>query len=170
MSKPVSPKNPYVDVPKKSASYNVYALTYTDPRINFILNTGDVSCPQQVPVLRPTSLESQLQNSSREFVKRLISVDNQKRWIILPKVCEIYRNDFGGDVESSSFHNACLAFCVNLLSTEERVKLTTFMVGDTPYSIKFAPCAEQYHQLLSALLLNSQEEAPPSVVPEVVSA
>jgi hypothetical protein len=170
MSKPVSPKNPYLDVPRKSTSYHFYALNYIDPRINFILNTGDVSCPQQVPVLRSTSLESQLQIASREFVKRLLSVDNQKRLIILPKVCEIYRHDFGGDGESSSFHSTCLSFCVNLLSTEERVKITKFMVGDTPYAIKFAPCAEQYHQLLSALLLNPQEEeTPSSVVTEVVS-
>lgn len=37
MSRPVSPKPPYVDVQKKSNAYRYYALDYTDPRVNFIL-------------------------------------------------------------------------------------------------------------------------------------
>ena len=37
MSRPVSPKPPYVDVSKKSHAYRYYALKYTDPRVNFVL-------------------------------------------------------------------------------------------------------------------------------------
>lgn len=45
MSRPLSPKPPYVDVPKKSNAYRYYALDYIDPRVNFI-------------VVRPSSLRS----------------------------------------------------------------------------------------------------------------
>lgn len=37
MSRPISPKPPYVDVSKKSNAYRYYALKYTDPRVNFVL-------------------------------------------------------------------------------------------------------------------------------------
>ena len=37
MSKPINPKAPYIEAPKKSSSYKHYALSYTDPRVNFIL-------------------------------------------------------------------------------------------------------------------------------------
>lgn len=165
MSKPVSPKNPYLDVPKKSASYSVYSLFYTDVRMNFVLNTGDISCPQQVPVLRPDSLELQLQGLSRTFVKRQLSIDHNKRTILLPKICDVYRNDFDDYGDSSNL--ACLAFCVSLLETEERVKITAFMAGDSPYAVKFSQCAEFYHQFLSPV--NHQHEEVSSPVPNDVA-
>jgi Protein of unknown function, DUF547 len=37
MSRPVSPKPPYVAAPKKSTAYRFYALKHTDPRVNFVL-------------------------------------------------------------------------------------------------------------------------------------
>jgi len=37
MSRPVSPRPPYVDVPKKSNAYRFYALKYADPRVSFIV-------------------------------------------------------------------------------------------------------------------------------------
>ena len=37
MSKPVNPKPPYFEAPKKSSAYRFYALDYTDPRVSFVL-------------------------------------------------------------------------------------------------------------------------------------
>jgi hypothetical protein len=37
MSKPINPKPPYIEAPKKSNSYRYYALDYKDPRVNFVL-------------------------------------------------------------------------------------------------------------------------------------
>ena len=42
MSKPINPKPPYIEAPRKSSSYRYYALDYNDPRVNFVL----VSCPE----------------------------------------------------------------------------------------------------------------------------
>jgi Protein of unknown function, DUF547 len=45
MSRPVSPKPPYVSAPKKSNAYRFYALNYTDPRVNFVLVSYCRSAP-----------------------------------------------------------------------------------------------------------------------------
>lgn len=37
MSKPINPKAPYIEAPKKSNSYRFYALDFKDPRVNFVL-------------------------------------------------------------------------------------------------------------------------------------
>jgi hypothetical protein len=37
MSKPIAPKPPYIEAPKKSKAYSYYALEYNDPRLNFVL-------------------------------------------------------------------------------------------------------------------------------------
>ncbi|KAI2502256.1 hypothetical protein MHU86_12228 [Fragilaria crotonensis] len=86
MSKPVSPKHPYIDIPRKSSAYSIYALTYTDPRIIFMLNTGDSSCSQAIPVLRSDRLESQLQAASTKFIQRHLVIDDARRVILIPKV------------------------------------------------------------------------------------
>ena len=154
MSKPVSPKHPYFDIPRKSSAYSIYALTYTDPRIIFVLNTGDISCPQAIPVLRADSLEFQLHFASTMFIQRHLAIDDSKRVILIPKVCDVYRNDFGpGDALS------CLAFCSRFLSTNRRRTVVTLMKDDSPYAIKFLPCAEQYYQLLTRLDQDEQNES-----------
>lgn len=146
MSKPNSPKPPYLEVPKKSLNYNyAYALSHADPRINFVLHTGAVSWPQKVRILRPSTLTNQLQQIASAFCERNLVVDHSKRTIYLPKVCDVYRKDFGsGDVLS------CFGFCVGLNDRgQDLVQLTT--EEDPPYSIKFASNAEKYHQLLARL-------------------
>ena len=37
MSRPVNPKPPYIEAPKKSNAHRIYALEYSDARINFVL-------------------------------------------------------------------------------------------------------------------------------------
>ena len=37
MSRPINPKPPYIEPPKKSSAHRFYALEYTDARVNFVL-------------------------------------------------------------------------------------------------------------------------------------
>jgi hypothetical protein len=36
MSKPINPKPPYIEAPKKSNAYRFYTMDYNDPRVNFV--------------------------------------------------------------------------------------------------------------------------------------
>ena len=144
LSKPVSPKIPYFDIPRKSSAYSVYALKYTDPRIAFILNTGDVSCPQAVPVLQADKLEVQLDSETSSFIQRHFVIDESRRVIYLPKLCEVYRNDFGNGDSLS-----CLSFCLRYLSSDTQSVVQGLTKEENLYTIKYLPCAEQYRQLLS---------------------
>jgi hypothetical protein len=141
LSRPVSSKNPYLEYPRKSASYSCYTLNHLEPRITFLLNTGDTSCPDAVPVLRPSTLDAQLQQAAKSFLQRNLLIDSTRRTILLPKVCDIYRNDFGdGDVAST------LSYCVDFLPAADQSKVFS-LAEDVDY--KFAPCAETYHSILS---------------------
>jgi len=82
--------------------YSLYAVendiiraSYRDARIHFVLNCGSESCP----VLRPelpsgTELESYLQQAAR----RNVSIDHDKKEIVLSTIFKWFRKDFINDL------------------------------------------------------------------------
>jgi hypothetical protein len=151
MSKPVHPKPPYIEAPKKSSSYRFYALDYTDPRVNFILNTGDTACLATVPVLRPSEVEKQLNAAAAHFLKKELYIDVARRTVVLPKVCEIYRTDFGDSSIS------CLRFCLGGLDEGLASGIRVMMMDEASLVIRYQHTAEQY---LTYLRLREDDSAP----------
>ncbi|MEE8625786.1 MAG: DUF547 domain-containing protein [Acidiferrobacterales bacterium] len=88
--------------------YSLYAVendiiraSYRDARIHFVLNCGSESCP----VLRPelpsgTELESYLQQAAVDFVsdRRKVSIDHDKKEILLSAIFKWFRKDFINDL------------------------------------------------------------------------
>jgi hypothetical protein len=146
LSRPVVPKAPYVETSKQSRSYRYYALGYTTPRVNFVLNSGHAFSPKEVPILDPETLESQLNTVTAEFIRRNIRVDSSKKTIVLPKVCDVYRNDFGTDF--NGMNHAALIYCMSYLD-ESMVKTIRSFVRDEPI-IKYQFAIDQYHSVLEA--------------------
>lgn len=146
LSKPINPKPPYIEAPKKSNSYKYYALEYTDTRVHFVLNTSDMACPAAVPVLSHRTLEQQLNASCIDFFcqNNQLVVDAKRKIITLPKVCEIHRNDFGyGDF--LQILKECLGEMENNLGNAIR---TILEKGDKGVTIRFQHTHEQYHSSL----------------------
>lgn len=144
LSRAVSPKPPYIDAPRKSNAYRFYALERVDSRINLVLNTGDSSCPQAVVVLTPDKLQDQLDAISSHFVQSQLSVDVSKRVIVLPRVCAVYRNDFGNGDDT-----VAIMFCVTFLSDGVREKVVSILKDQSvPMYMKHQPISEVYHSCL----------------------
>jgi hypothetical protein len=145
LSRAVSPKPPYIDAPRKSNAYRFYALERVDTRINFVLNTGDSSCPQTVPVLTPDRLQEQLDAFCSLFVENQLSIDVSKRVIVLPRVCAIYRNDFGNGDDT-----VAVMFCVTFLSDANREAVIRMLKNESqvPLYMKHQPISENYHSCL----------------------
>jgi len=89
MSQAYYPKPPYVRAPKKSRGHLAYSLDFVDPRIMFVLNTGNLSHPPEVPVLKPDSLEEQLSVITRLYLNKHVKIDQSRRTVTLPKVCDV---------------------------------------------------------------------------------
>lgn len=145
LSRAVSPKPPYIDAPRKSNAYRFYALDRVDARLNFVINTGDMSCPQAVPVLTPESLEDKLDAFSSLVVQNQLSVDASKRVIVLPRVCAVYRNDFGNGDDT-----VAVMYCISFLDETAREQVLTVLTNEAqvPMYIKVQPISEQYHSYL----------------------
>lgn len=143
MSKPINPKPPYIEAPKKSQGYRHYALDCRDPRLNFVLNTGDVACPRDIPVLRPYILEQQLNDAAAIFLRQELEIDPKKSVIILPKICEVYKNDFGGDALS------CLKFCLGGLDEGTASTIRVMMMDMSNLVIRYQHTTDQYHTSLT---------------------
>ena len=93
-----------------------------------------------------------LQDAATIFVGQQLVVEEQKRVILLPKVCNIYRNDLAaGDSRS------CLSFCASFLSADRRSEIVALTKDERPYAIKFVPYVEQYHQVLSSVLEEDEQ-------------
>mmetsp|Transcript_36950 Transcript_36950/g.89665 ORF Transcript_36950/g.89665 Transcript_36950/m.89665 type:complete len:550 (-) Transcript_36950:68-1717(-) len=143
---PSGHKPPYIDVPKKSQSYCYYALGFRDPRVHFVLNTCDAACPSSVPILIPSHLDEQLKTSSTLFLKKQMKVDMKRSTVVLPKVCEVFRNDFGpGDSLS------VLKFCVASMDAEDASRVRLMLMDENKLVIKYQHTAEQYHASIKPL-------------------
>ena len=148
MSRPASAKFPAVEPPKKSDAYRYYALGQTTPRINFLLNTGDVACTRAVPILAPTLLDIQLNNQAAEFLRRNVRVDMVKRVIFLPKVCETYRYDF--TKESVGAGASILNYCMPFLEDDMAAAIERLQNDrDGLPAIKFAGPSDSFHSTLT---------------------
>jgi len=89
-------------------TYSLYAVEndiirarYRDARIHFVLNCGSESCP----VLRPAlpsggELEPFLQQAAIDFVndKRNVSIDHDKKEVVLSAIFKWFRKDFINDL------------------------------------------------------------------------
>ena len=143
MSKPTISKFPYLEAPRKSAAYRFYALDYTDPRVNFVLNTGDVSCPITILVLNSDTLDEQLHDATRVFMQKEVDIDKVKGVIVLPKIMDVYRHDF----DSTSFLN----YCTKYLEEDDQRAVKELKDNPALLHVKFQPCAEQYHIYLKPM-------------------
>jgi Protein of unknown function, DUF547 len=144
MSKPVAPKPPYIEPPKKSNAYRYYALGFTDCRVHFVLNTGDTACPASIAVLSPETVDQQLNESCTAFMdNNQLVVDTRRRTVTLPKVCEVYRHDFGrGDSLS------ILKFCVGGMDEDTSNFVRMLLTDEKNLVIKFQHTPDQYHSSL----------------------
>ena len=150
MTRPSAPKPPFFDISKKSQVYQCYALGFTTNRVNFILNTGDTSFPRKIPVLSPNTLEKQLSEAASVFCSRNLTLDESKRTIYVPKVCEVFKGDFSPDSSSGS-NQDCLKYCLGFIDDSLATSIQSMLQDTSPVYIKFQPSSEQYHSTLQAL-------------------
>ena len=92
-----------------SDSHFHYALEKADCRINFLLNSGSVSNPEALYLLTPRNLETQLNSASMGTLVHSMSVDFGYHTVTLPKLCEVFRADLGGDDAGAILRN-CLKY------------------------------------------------------------
>lgn len=79
--------------------------------------------------------------ASSIFLRKELYVDARTNTVILPKVCEVYKSDFGGD------SNAILKFCLEKVDEETAATIRTMMSAGS-VSIRFQHAADNYHSYL----------------------
>lgn len=160
LSRPLTSKPPGIDVPKKSDAYLFYALGYTTPKVNFLLNAGDGSFAREVPVLTAIHVDEQLNTQASSFLRLNVSVDATKRLVVLPKVCEVYRNDFAIDVNGGAV--TCLNFCLLFLEDDKAETIRKLLLDEQSLTIKYQSVSDSYHTALCARDLDDKRgfEAP----------
>ena len=149
MNRPTNPRSPYIEAPKASqTAYRHYALGATDARINFVLHQGDLSCGPTVPIFSPEIMEEQLNAATSAFLSRQVKIFVNRRTIVLPKVCDIYRKDFGsGDPYD------CVAFILQYMDEDEQDKIVELFTDETNApSIKYQPGQQTFLTNLTLML------------------
>lgn len=148
LSEPFYPKPPYYRIAKKSRVYRAYALQLVDPRLCFILNNGNSSQPRHVTILNPNILDEQLSLMTRSFLNDYFHIDTAKKILTLPKVCDVYRGDFNGDI------NEIIQFCLQYLDEEKQAILLSLLENKSLYSftVKYGQSTDKFH---SNLILES---------------
>jgi hypothetical protein len=103
-----------------------------------------VACPSSVPVLRAFEVDNQLNTAASIFLKNQLYIDTNRRLVVLPKVCEVYKNDFGPDPLS------CLKFCLGGLDESAASTIRLMMMDESTIVIRYQHTAEHYHTCLKA--------------------
>lgn len=100
-----------------------------------------------MPVLQRQTMEDQIEACSSHFLKSQVKIDKRKRTVFLPKVCDVYRNDFGnGD------GLMCLSQCLKYLSDTDQLTIVALLNdGVGSITVKFRPPNEQFHTNLTLL-------------------
>ena len=86
-------------------------------------------------------MEQQLSLASSIFLRKEVYVDARTNTVILPRVCEVYKNDFGGD------SNSCLRFCLDEVDEETAATIRTMLLAGS-VSIRFQHTTDNYHTSL----------------------
>ena len=101
-----------------------------------------MACPSSVPVLRADDVEQQLNAAAAVFLKHQLHIDTSKRYVVLPKVCEVYKNDFGSDSLS------CLKFCIGGLEEGAANTVRVMISEETSLVIRYHHSSDQFHTCL----------------------
>lgn len=137
MSSVASSKNsPFGILPSKHLQQryrSAYGLFINDARLNFALNNGMVPNPSSIIIFNPSRLDHQLNIASKLFLRHQLAIEGDsksKRTIILPKVTEVYRNDFDGRSlndatqipPSHKYLASIISFCCAFANDDESVR------------------------------------------------
>ena len=102
-----------------------------------------------MPVFTPEKVEEQIEQTCASFLKSALNIDTQKKIIYLPKVCEVYKKDFGDGI---ALH--CLYFCVRFLEKDMQETILE-MIHDANggYILKYQASSETFHASLNFMHL-----------------
>ena len=123
--------------------------TYLSANTTLILlffqqNNGDTHYPTQVPVLTEQTMDDQIDAACQNFLLNQVEIDTQKSTVVLPKVCDVYKNDFGnGDVI------VCLSQCLRYLDVGDQLSIAELLENGT-VSVKFRSPSDQFHTHLTS--------------------
>lgn len=108
-------------------------------------NNGDIHYPASVPVLREQTMDDQIDAACQNFLLNQVEIDTQKTTVVLPKVCDVYKNDFGnGDVI------VCLSLCLRYLNVGDQLSIANLLENGM-VSVKFRSPSDQFHTHLTSL-------------------
>jgi hypothetical protein len=68
-----------------------------DKRVHFLLNDGSLSCPSKIFIVTPQSYDKTCMDAAQHYLSDSIQCDVRRWSVMLPRVCDIYRGDFGDD-------------------------------------------------------------------------
>lgn len=68
-----------------------------DKRVHFLLNDGSLSCPSKIFIMTPQHYDKICMDAAQLYLSDSIQCDVRRWSVMLPRVCDIYRGDFGDD-------------------------------------------------------------------------
>lgn len=104
--------------------------------------------------MRPDKLEEELRQITELFLKNHIKVDISKKIVTLPKVCDVYRNDFEGTAKT------CVEYCLKYLNESIQSKLSEILEkSPSLVSYKYEQSSDIFHNILKPKLLTGTSDS-----------
>jgi hypothetical protein len=132
--------------PPSGDDHYVYALQMVDRRVRLSLNSSSLSNSSVIYMFRPETMQATLESASLRLINTTIRIDLKKRTVLLPKVCDMYRNDFGGSSQE------VLKTIVQFVDGDNKEKLLLLISGARPPVVKYHDMKCQSHDSLQLIL------------------
>ena len=143
MLKPTSLPSGWPPLPPINSEHYRHAIPPCDERVNFLLCSGSLSSPPLVYLVTPDTIYACLSEISQAFLNQSIIIDIKGRLIKLPKICEVYGEDFGKD------HLTTLKHCLRYLDKSKWEEASLLVADDAhPPTIKFRSFKFESHERL----------------------
>lgn len=87
----------FYNLPPINDYHYMYSINIAECRLRFLINYNNIINHKVIYIVTPTNIYEILNNLSFEIFNKYLNVNSKNRVIILPKMIDIYKNDFGGN-------------------------------------------------------------------------
>jgi len=146
LARPHSGARSLAAVPPPSDDHYLYALPTADRRMRFLINCGSISILPTIYLMTPSSMHNSLNEASIAFFESSMIVDTKRRTVTLPKICDIFRSDFGEDAL------AVLRHILRYLNRDNWEKVSLLLEGSKAPTVKFQDFKPRSHSRLHLVI------------------
>mmetsp|Transcript_19758 Transcript_19758/g.36793 ORF Transcript_19758/g.36793 Transcript_19758/m.36793 type:complete len:1713 (-) Transcript_19758:223-5361(-) len=146
LARPRSVPRYFAAIPRANDDHYLYALPAADRRMRFLVNYGSLSLLPTIYLMTPETMHNSLNEASIAFFESSMVVEMKKRVVTLPKICDVFGQDFGEEPL------AVLRHILRYLNRDNWEKVSILLTNSKAPAVKFQDLKARSHTRLHLVI------------------